>query len=360
MRLSLLSFFVLAAALEPLSIEAATNKTPAAQVLQQKQNGSVATMNLVLDRIRLGVAEQLRYTLTVEADMGLSADFQGVGDDLGPFEVLEYNPFGPISLPNERRRWQREYVLLAKSAGRTIIPPLTVTFFEARTECMTASDCEMSAHGRRNRRNKPRTSKFELITDPIEIVISTVLPKDVDLTKPRDVLGPMALDTVADADGSAIGWGWGVAGLGAAALLGFGFFRPKRSAKAKEDLSEQPGRASTIALAALDKLRRQNLLHAGEHDCHHVQLSTILREYLANEFKIPAPEQTTTEVLASISDQSTLAAHVVTLRELLREIDLAKYAQIFPTAKHSRGMVDQAEQFVRASRAERPGHHDSI
>ena len=111
----------------------------------QEKSQAGARLVLKVDKASIGIAERLRYLLIVEADANLTADFDGIGETLGSFQVVERNPFGPIALPENRSRWQREYVLLPTGTGTSELPSLSVAFLPPRATCLSADDCD-SAH----------------------------------------------------------------------------------------------------------------------------------------------------------------------------------------------------------------------
>ncbi|MFK7965316.1 MAG: hypothetical protein AB8C46_15240 [Burkholderiaceae bacterium] len=321
----------------------------AVQGATQEKTHAGASLVLTVDKTKIGIAERLRYLLVVEADASLTADFDGIGETLGSFQVVERNPFGPIALPENRLRWQREYVLLPTDTGASEVPALSVAFVPPRATCLSADDCELSAHGRRSTDFRPVQPIFTLTTDALSIQVDTVLPADVDLTRPRDVLAPVSL-AQSQATTSAGGkWGWVAAAIATMMLAAFGHLR-KRSTGSDIDRSviAAPDPAA-LALSALDRLRNEKLPRDGKHDEHCSRLSDILRDYVHDGFNIPAHELTTGELSRAVSQHTALRAEQGNLDRVLSRMDLARFGHEYPEPDLSLNLVAQAEDFVRAS-----------
>lgn len=330
--------------------QAAANSPPVA--FEQHLSEGSTTVTLTVDRTRASIAETIRYTIRVEADDQLSAEFDSVGEQLGPFRIDQYHPFGPVGMPGARSQWQREYLLSPTTPGLATIPSIAVHFFAASGECVSASDCELSAHGRRTHGTESAAKKLILRTDPVNVTIDTILPDDADVTRPRDILAPFDL-AVSQNDGTAAGrWIWLVAGVGSIALLALGLIRrrPRELSTGPSSLpDDDPG---ARALHALSELKARDLLGQGLHEAYHSRLNAVLRHYLAAGFQIPALEMTTGEILKAVADHAELKVHQQEIAAMLARHDLAKFAHRFPSIQDSIEMIDQTEILIRRSQEE--------
>jgi hypothetical protein len=112
-----------------------------------------------------------------------------------------------------------------------------------------------------------------------------------------------------------------------------------------------PRPAHELAFEELDRLRAQNLVQAGELEKYYVGLSSIVRRYLENGFRLRAPEMTSEEFLAAAAEDPRLvAAHRRLLGEFLSQADLVKFARVIPTLRDSETAYEAARRFVDETR----------
>lgn len=81
------------------------------------------------------------------------------------------------------------------------------------------------------------------------------------------------------------------------------------------------------AVKALGELRRRKLWQEGKTDEYFVELSNILRAYIAGRFNVSAPEMTTQQFLMEASSNERLAAYAGELKRLLELADFVKFAK---------------------------------
>jgi hypothetical protein len=105
-----------------------------------------------------------------------------------------------------------------------------------------------------------------------------------------------------------------------------------------------------IAVDKLKKLDQQKLWQSGKIKTYHSELSEIIREYLENQFSIPALESTTVEIEEAIK-QENFSEHVKKeLTELLQLSDLVKFAKYIPLGDENDACIKMAYKFVDATR----------
>jgi len=88
--------------------------------------------------------------------------------------------------------------------------------------------------------------------------------------------------------------------------------------------------AHEIALKALIKLKEQNLIEKESVIPYFTELSKILREYIENRYFLKALEMTTTEVLDTIEEELLFDKVGETVKSVLTESDLVKFARFKP------------------------------
>jgi hypothetical protein len=102
-----------------------------------------------------------------------------------------------------------------------------------------------------------------------------------------------------------------------------------------------------LALAALDHVRRQDLIGQERIEEFYVRVSTILRRYIELRFGLRAPEQTTEEFLISaLATGGLIAAHREPLEAFLQHCDLVKFARHRPTPSAMAETFERAKTFV--------------
>jgi hypothetical protein len=172
--------------------------------------------------------------------------------------------------------------------------------------------------------------------------VTTVLPDDADVTAPKDIAPPVVLSRHGMPP-----WIWIVT----ASLVGLGLFgglwwwywqrRPRAAAL------PPPQPAHVIALEALRRLQREELIRRQRIEEFYVRLSDILRRYVEWRFGLRAPEQTTEEFLAVIlSTGGLIATHRDLLRTFLEHCDLVKFARHQPSPDDMQEALESARVFV--------------
>lgn len=282
---------------------------------QQKTLGAVR-LQLLPDQVQMGLADTLKLTLTVEAPPEITLTLPEVSKTLGPFTVTSHRTAGPMSLSPQLQRWQREYALTVTSAGDLTIPALTVEVQDG-------------------------ASRQSLQTDPLTIVVSTLLPANADPSAPKDIAPPVSVARQGLSPGV-----WLVAAGLLALLLGAGgwWYWRRRPAR-RTPLLQRP--AHLLALAALEQLQRQELIEQARIEAFYVRLSTIARRYIELRFGLRAPEQTTEEFLnAVLRTDGLLVAHRDLLRTFLQHCDLVKFARHQPTPHDMEEAFESAKVFI--------------
>ena len=95
-----------------------------------------------------------------------------------------------------------------------------------------------------------------------------------------------------------------------------------RSRKVKDIPGEPPDQR---ALRRLHDRRLDELFREGRAKPYYTELTEIVREYLEGRFGLPAPDRTTSEILAELG-AFNLEEHRAFLDDLFRQADLAKFA----------------------------------
>jgi len=152
--------------------------------------------------------------------------------------------------------------------------------------------------------------------------------------------------------GRTLAWsGAALLALAAAALL----VRRLRRKKPSVAPAAPPKPADVRARERLAALRARDPQTDEEIQRFYVEVSSIVRDYVEERFRVRAPEMTTDEFLASPRTRETLApAHRSMLAEFLGHCDLVKFARAASARPDRERLVESADRFVGETRDAAP------
>lgn len=104
-----------------------------------------------------------------------------------------------------------------------------------------------------------------------------------------------------------------------------------------------------VAMEALHDIRQARLIEQGRLQDHVDRTSDALRLYLGNRFEFEGLESTSFEVLKEIQQRPEAASVLTPVAAFLQETDLVKFANVEPTEAQCQGVLERAEEIVRAS-----------
>jgi hypothetical protein len=131
-------------------------------------------------------------------------------------------------------------------------------------------------------------------------------------------------------------------GIGLLGALWWYYWRRRRMPAAPP---RQP--AHLVALEALRRLQRDDLIRQQRVEEFYVRLSAIVRHYIEWRFGLRAAEQTTEEFLAVVlTTDELIAAHRSLLSTFLEHCDLVKFARHQPTAHDMQQALASAHTFI--------------
>ena len=278
-------------------------------------------VTLAGDRRSMGMADQLRLTLSVIAPLDVNVIFPEVFDRLGPFQVNNHFTPEPEMPDPQIREWRQEYLLEVGETGELDVPPLTVTL-----------SGEDDAEG---------VEPLQLTTEPYRVVVTSILPEGADLKKPKDIAPPVELAW----RGLPV-WAWIVIAA-ALVLLVLAILWWQRARRRRLLRGEPSHPAHLLALAALDRLQSDDLITLQRIEEFYVRVSGILRYYIEWRFGLRAPEQTTEEFLdAMLVAGGPIAGHRDLLSAFLAHCDLVKFARHQPAPDDMHNALQRAREFV--------------
>ncbi|GAB4376311.1 MAG: hypothetical protein Kow0075_03310 [Salibacteraceae bacterium] len=134
----------------------------------------------------------------------------------------------------------------------------------------------------------------------------------------------------------------------AALVTGLIFYFKKRPAREAPVAAIPKRPPHEVALERLESLKAYKPDNPDEIKHYYSELTDILREYLEERFFIPALEQTSDEIIASMKRNREIPPdHRLTLGNLLYTADLVKFAKEKPLISEMERHLTLVERFVR-------------
>lgn len=136
-----------------------------------------------------------------------------------------------------------------------------------------------------------------------------------------------------------------------AILIGFLFYQKQKNKK-----MEAPIQLTTrlepheLALQRLEQLRKHQFWQQQQFKLFYSELTFIAREYLENRFGLPALENTTDELMQTLTNRLFLTQEIrQELKSLLELADLVKFATYEPTHVNHEKALDFVQNMVESS-----------
>jgi hypothetical protein len=273
------------------------------------------------DPAKAKVGEPITFRITLEVDPSLSAELPEVGSRIQGLRIVDMGKEGPKK--REGRIWsQRWYALKADLAGSYVLPAVSVPYTDSEGKDQVAE------------------------TKQVFVEVESVLGKTADEQDIRD------LKSLEKAKREIPGW-WPLLLLGILVILGLLtglvlYFRRKRRTQEARRTPEE------IAMDELENLEATGLLEEARYREYVFGLSLIFRRYLEGRFHVPAAEQTTEEILASLRRAKDFdKALKEAARSFLEETDPVKYCGLEPQPDETETWRSHLVSFMkRASETE--------
>ncbi len=283
---------------------------PPVEATWHGERGTVSmTVRAVPDEVMVG--ERVKLSVEVRAPEGVPVTMPLIKDELASFKVRAAHT--PPDVPQEgMRAWTHSWELDTFAAGEAEIPAIAVKF---------------------------GAPEEELASEPLKVLIRTVLADDQEPTNYRDIKAPV---TLRDRYSLATALFIAIPLLLAMALAALLLARRRRRPAAVPIVP-----AHERALQDLARLEAEDLPGRGAVHEYYFRLADIVRGYLERRFEILAPERTTEEFLREARrDRSLSQAQKEMLGDFLRAADLVKFALHQPGPHEAAGAMEAARRFV--------------
>lgn len=275
------------------------------------------------DRYQIRLGESFSLTLKAAIQDGQRIIWPTFVDSIGPFfEILKS---GTIDTLKDTSR-----------VGIELIQKIEATSFDSGMHTMPVFAFDIiSENG----------DTVHIVSDPLTFQVSTV---PVDTTKAiKDIHG--VLDVPFDISEYIP---WILVGLLVAAVIAAGlYFWLKRKRKPEESKPKLPPiPAWQRALTALDEIANEKVWQVGRDKVYHSAITDTLRNYLEEQFNLPALESTTDETLEMVRKASLNQESIQHLKHVLVLADLVKFAKEKPLPNEHERALEYARQFIQLTR----------
>jgi len=113
--------------------------------------------------------------------------------------------------------------------------------------------------------------------------------------------------------------------------------------------------AHETAFTLLEDLKKRDLVSKGLIKEYHIELSDILRRYIAGRYFIPAPEMTTRQLIGSLAPACTVDSQMQRVEDVLSQCDMVKFAKHVPAGPRCVAAFDETWTFIEETKIEDPG-----
>ena len=268
----------------------------------QFTNAQKVRVDLIAEPESLRVGDVLELKFEIKHDQDIQLRLPDLRISLLPIEVSEPNI---ARAQNDDGVWTESlsFEAFVFDTGTIVIPSQKVVYWH------TADSLD----------------KKTVYTDSLWIYVESVLTADAqeirDIKEPVEIPQPFGH------------WKLVLGILVAVAILSAAYYLwRKRNDKPilpfKKTIIIKP--AHEIALKALIKLEKENLIEKESVSPYFTRLSKILREYIENRYFLKALEMSTTEVLDAIEKELLYDRIGETVKSVLTESDLVKFARFKP------------------------------
>lgn len=144
---------------------------------------------------------------------------------------------------------------------------------------------------------------------------------------------------------------WMGVALAAAVALVWWLRRFRKQPAAPKAITPQSAEPPDVrALRALRQLEAGATGQPGESKAYYAAVSDILRQYLQEQFQLPAPEETTPGIAILLAGSPVDETQAGTLLFILRQADMVKFARFKPDEYARRDVLTRAIRFVESTR----------
>ncbi|MCD6175558.1 MAG: hypothetical protein J7K65_07325 [Planctomycetes bacterium] len=272
------------------------------------------------------LSDLLTLELSAETKSNYEVQFPAVAETLKQFRIRSWSDQPETLSENGTIIKTNQYRLEPLELGQCEIPPLTFNFKQKGT-------------------SGPPPETGTLTTESVWIEVTTSLPTDPNAFGIADIDDVVEIKTRCT-------WLWICLPIACLLALGIGIGLRIKSKKTIGNRRLYKS-AHEIAFETLKAMAQENLVEQGRVREFYEKLSTCLRQYIENRFRLRAPEQTTEEFLDQLRTSDALKLeHKQQLQEFLKHCDLVKFARYRPSNEQINKSLTMAEKFIEKTKSE--------
>lgn len=282
------------------------------------------TVSSTVDRDAITAGDPVVLAVTVELAPGWTVADPGVPRALGEFEILETEPAQQTRLNGGGSRLVFRYRVSAYRVGEQALPPIEVSF------------------------TGPSGDKGTVTTRGHAIRVQSVILPDENAADIKPLKPQLPLPGLLASEVLRLVF----AGIGAVAVLVLvafflWFFRRRR------DLAPDGLTPAQRAFAELEKLAALQLADKGRFSEHYERMTTILRGYVAEQYRLPAGERTPRELRVEMERAGVDPQQRAAIFEILNEGEVVRFHSGKSYPAHARNALGSAlSAMQRAAAAE--------
>ena len=282
------------------------------------------TVSSTVDRDAITAGDPVVLAVTVELAPGWTVADPGVPRALGEFEILETEPAQQTRLNGGGSRLVFRYRVSAYRVGEQALPPIEVSF------------------------TGPSGDKGTVTTRGHAIRVQSVILPDENAADIKPLKPQLPLPGLIASEVLRLVF----AGIGAVAVLVLvafflWFFRRRR------DLAPDGLTPAQRAFAELEKLAALQLADKGRFSEHYERMTTILRGYVAEQYRLPAGERTPRELRVEMERAGVDPQQRAAIFEILKEGEVVRFHSGKSYPAHARNALGSAlSAMQRAAAAE--------
>jgi hypothetical protein len=282
-------------------------------------NAQQVQFSVSADKDSILIGDHINLILKAELDKSIKFTLPALADTFNNFEIVERAGVD-TTLTSNKISLQQYIVVTSFDSGQQVIPPLQLLYSLP----------------------EDTTTRFAF-SEAIRIDVLTVAVVDEEI---RDIKDPVKVPlTFAEILPYLLGF------IPLLLLLWVIYYWYKNKGKMK--MRETPViRISPYEEARenLHKLEQEKLWQKGEVKKYHSAITDILRNYLERRFYFNAMEQTTDEILFSLSNYEEAQGSEIVLMQILTTADLVKFAKFQPLPDENSLSMKNAFQFIEMTK----------
>lgn len=267
------------------------------------------------------IGDHIRYSLVVEQPADIQLNLTEYNDTLAEnLEILSQSPVDTAMTDKGRMVLKKNFLITSFDTGFYQIPPYRVSH---KTEKGIKNYYSDYVPLKVNRVNVAPS-------DSTDVIFDIVSPAKVGYSA-GEIL-PWVLLAIAVITG---------------AILGYKYLKRPRKTEEEEKSKIPDEPIHIITFRELDKLENKELWQKGKVKEYYSRLTEILRFYLEIRYGIRALEMTSEEIINKLSGEGIEKNNFESLKVILRNADLSKFARYSHDSKTNTGSMDAARTFVR-------------